>query len=304
MKLLKSIALWLLFLTVAASGLAGEAARTDINPALLYYQAFLLAPEISKEDRSYLFESQDWSRGQKLPERFGDLVSYYGKQLRYARQAATSTVPCDWGIDMSPGPNTLLPHLSKCKGIAQAGRLRTMWALQQGHQAEARDDLLAALALGRNSSRDGTLIGALVQIAIENIACSAVAENYFQLTPETLKELAEGFASAAPRGTMASCMKSEKEFFLDWFVAKVERARKENPGDDAKALAEIHELIAFMETPSEGENQSVPGKTWEETLKAAGGTSEGILKLVKDMGALYERLASLWLFLFLSTRSA
>src|SRR5206468_2978453 len=154
-----------------------------------------------------------------------------------------------------------------CKGIAQAGRLRAMWALQQGHQAEARDDLLAALALGRNSSRDGTLIGALVQIAIENIACSAVAENYFQLTPETLKELAEGFASAPPRGTMASCMKSEKEFFLDWFVAKVERARKGNPGDDAKALAEIHELIAFMETPSEGENQSVPGKTWEETLK-------------------------------------
>ncbi|HUR46086.1 MAG TPA: hypothetical protein VMZ27_09450, partial [Candidatus Saccharimonadales bacterium] len=141
------------------AGAAEETFRTDINPALLYYRAFLLAPDLPPADKNYLFESQEWSRGEKLPERFGTLVSYYGKQLRFAHQAALCTVPCDWGVDMSPGPNTLLPHLAKCKGIAQAGRLRAMWALQQGRQADARDDLLASLALGRNSSRDGTLIG-------------------------------------------------------------------------------------------------------------------------------------------------
>jgi len=145
--------------------------------------------------------------------------------------------------------------------------------------------------LGRNSSRDGTLIGALVQIAIENIVCATVAENYFQLSPETLKELSDGIAGAPPRGAMAECIKMEKAFFLDWFIANIEKLRQEHPGDDAKVLAEIHELITFMETPNEGETQPPPNKTWEQTLKAAGGTSEGILKLVHDMAALYERLA-------------
>src|SRR4051812_43705752 len=264
MKIMKSF--WFCSLILAGTVFGEEARppRTDINPALLYYQAFLLAPEISKEDRSYLFESQEWSRGQKLPERFGDLVGYYGKQLRYARQAAQCTVPCDWGIDMGPGPNTFLPHLAKCKGIAQAGRLRAMWALQQGRPADARDDLIACMALARNSSRDGTLIGALVQIAIEQIVCSTVAENYFQLSPETLKELSEGIAAAPPRGNMAECIKMEKAFFLDWFIAKIEQLQKQNPGDDAKILAGIHEAITFMETPNEGETQPAPNKTWDQ----------------------------------------
>jgi hypothetical protein len=291
MKPTKFLCLCSLILAGPVFGEEARPPRTDINPALLYYQSFLLAPEISKDDRSYLFESQEWSRGQKLPERFGELVGYYGKQLRYARQAAHCTVPCDWGIDMGPGPNTLLPHLAKCKGIAQAGRLRAMWALQQGRPADARDDLIACMALGRNSSRDGTLIGALVQIAIENIVCSTVAENYFQLSPETLKELSEGIAAAPPRGNMAECIKMEKAFFLDWFIAKIEQLQKENPGDDPKVLAGIHEAITFMETPNEGETQPAPNKTWDQTLKAAGGTSQGILKLVTDMAALYERLA-------------
>jgi hypothetical protein len=274
------------------AGAAEEPFRTDINPALLYYRAFLMAPDLPPPDKNYLFESQEWSRGEKLPERFGTLVSSYGKQLRFAHQAALCTVPCDWGVDMTPGPNTLLPHLAKCKGIAQAGRLRAMWALQQGRQADARDDLLASLALGRNSSRDGTLIGALVQIAIEHIVCSAIAENYFQLTPDTLKELNAGIASAPARGTMATCIPLEKKFFLDWFVEKVKGIQKLYPQDEAKVLAEVHEAISFMEA-EEGAPPAQPNLRWEQTLKAAGGTSDGILKLAVSMGELYERLGAL-----------
>lgn len=264
--------------------------RTDINPALLYYQSFLLAPDLPKEDRHYLFESQDWLRGERLPDRFGELVSFYGKQLRYAKQAARCTVPCDWGIDLSPGPNTLLPHLAKCKGIAQAGRLHAMWALQQGQQAEARDNLLACLALGRNTSRDGTLIAALVQLAIENIVCSAIAENFFQLTPETLQQLSQGFATAPARGTIANCILGEKQFFQQWFLQKARQAKKDHSGDESKIIANMQECIAWMEPSDEGSTQPAEPTLWERTLQASGGTSDGILKLIQDMGPLYDRL--------------
>src|SRR5260370_30397119 len=120
----------------------------------------------------------------------------YNNQFTLVRHAARATVPCDWGIDMSPGPATLLPQLARDKAVAQTAPLRAMWDLHQGRPTEASDDLIAALALGRNSSRDGTVISTLVHIAIENIGCCAVAENFDQFSPESLKQLVEGLHTA------------------------------------------------------------------------------------------------------------
>jgi len=288
MKPMKSICLSLLVVTGAAVGVSGEPFRTDINPALLYYQASQVAPDLSAADRDYLF-ANDW-RGQKLPARFGELVARYDNQFKLVRQAAQATVPCDWGVDMSAGPATMLPHLARNKAIAQAARLRAMWDLQQGHPADACDDLLAALALGRNSSRDGTLIAALVQVAIENIFCSTVAENFHQLSPETLKQLADGLDAVPARGTMAACMTTEKRLFHDWLVSKILDLRKANPGNEAKVMTAIHEQL-FLDPPEEGQaNQTQPNR-WEQVTTAAGGTSEGVLGLLGDYESLYQRAA-------------
>jgi len=288
---MKSICLALLLVTGAAAAFSGEPFRTDINPALIYYRAAQLAPDLSPADRDYLF-ANDW-RGQKLPERFGALVARYDNAFKLVRQAAHATVPCDWGLDLGAGPFTLLPHLARNRAIAQAARLRVMWALQQGRQADARDDLLAAFALGRNSATDGLMISALVQIAIENIVCSTVAENFHQFSPETLKQLADGFAAAPPRWTMAACIPAEKSSFPVWLVGKILELQKENPGNDAKVMAGIHELIAFMDAPGEGEAEPLQPSPWEEVIEAAGGASEGVLKLLRQLEPLYQRFAAI-----------
>src|SRR5256885_3123663 len=273
MKTIKSICLTVAFVTGAIVGARAEQFRTDLNPAMQYYQAFLVAPDLSQADRDYLF-AKEW-RWQKLPERFGELVGRYDNQLKLARQAAQETVPCDWGIDMSPGPATLLPHLAKVKGIAQATRLRVLWLLQNGRQADARDDLLAAFTLGRNSSRDGTLISALVQIAFENIVYASVAENFYRFSPETLKQLVDGFDAAPPRRTMADCTPTEKLFFLDWLANKIVELQKENPGDEAKVMAGGKELLSYLDVPEEGQANQAPLNRSEQVIKAAGGTSGG-----------------------------
>ena len=289
MKTMKSTGWWLLIVIVGSVGASGGQFRTDINPAMQYYQAFQVAPNLPQAERDYLF-TNDW-RGQKLPGRFGELLSGYDSQFKLVRQAAQATVPCDWGIDMSPGPATLLPHLARNKAIAQVARYRAMWDLQNGRPEDARDDLLAAFALGRNSSRDGTLISALVQIAIENIVCSTVAENCYRLSPETLKQIVDGFAAAPPRGTMAACIQTEKAFFRDWFMGKILELQKENPGNDAKVMAGIHDLLSSLEgAGDEQPNQASPNR-WEQVAEAAGGTSDGVLKLLREMEPLYQRLA-------------
>jgi hypothetical protein len=273
-------------------GLSGAFAappfRTDINPALQYYQALLVAPDLSQADRDYLF-SQNW-RGKELPERFGQLLNRYDNQFRLVQQAGHATVRCDWGIDMSPGPATLLPQLGRVRAITQTARLRAMWFLQNGRETDAIDELLTAFALARNASRDGTLISALVQIAGENAVCATVAENFYQFSPSGLKALLEGIDSAPPRGTVAECIRLEKAFFLDWFLGRITDLQKQFPGDDAKVMAGLHEIFAgVLDVPSEGQAAQDRPDHWPEVLQASRGTSTGLIKLLREEEPLYAR---------------
>jgi hypothetical protein len=284
MKAIKSTLLTSLALIGAAAAAGGQGFRTDINPALRYYQALILAPDLSPADRDYLFQTE-W-RGQKLPERFGQLVTNYDKEFRAVREAGQATVPCDWGIDMSPGPETLLPHLGRLKSVAVTAKLRVLWELQNGNESEARDDLLATFALGRNASKDGTLIAVLVQIAIENIALNTVAENFHSFSAETLRQLADGFDAAPAGNSVADAIAGgEKACFHDWLERKILQWQKENPGEDAKVMAKLRELLARMGAPDES-NQL-------QAVIAAPGTSEGVLKLVRDQDRISQRAAEI-----------
>jgi hypothetical protein len=279
---------------VAAAPLSAiaDASRADINPALLYNQAFLVAPEpLSQADDAYLGSREGLS--QNLPERFDKIVAGYDNQFRLIKQAALSTVPCDWGIDLSQGPATLLPHLARAKAVAVAMRLRVKWDLQHGRQADARDDLLATLAMARNVSRDGTLISVLVQIAMEAIICDSVAENFGKFSPDTLKQLAVGFVAAPPRTTVAASVLMEKVFFHDWLVNRILDLQKANPADDSKVMTGIRELFTSMGEPEPGQTSDVPASLWEQVTRGGASTSEDVLKLLREEGELYQKVSSI-----------
>lgn len=286
MKMIKSTSLSLLLVASALIGQGAEQYRADINPALRYYQAFISAPSLPEADKQYLLD-REW-RGQTLPPRFGTLVSNYDNAFKFLRQAEHASVKCDWGIDLSEGPFALLPGLAKNKSLAQAARARVMWDLQNGKQAEARDDLLAVFELAHNTSQDGVLISALVQVAIENIVFSIVAENFHQFSPETLKQLVEGFGQSTPRGTMAQCIAVEKAFFHDWFVRRIGESQKAHPNDDAQTLREVRDLLLATEG-GEGADPGFPDKL----IQSAGGKVEGVLRLLQEIEPFYPRVAAL-----------
>src|SRR5262245_48559631 len=102
--------------------LGGEMFRTDINPALLYYQGFSLRPELSQQDHDYLF-TNEW-RGRVLDERFDKLISGFDNSFKLFWRAGKAQPPCDWGLDLTDGPEALLPGLAKAKLAAQTARLR------------------------------------------------------------------------------------------------------------------------------------------------------------------------------------
>jgi hypothetical protein len=283
MKTTKFISLACLLLTVLAA--RGEPPRTDINPALLYYQAFLLAPQaMSEADWDYV--GSKTGREKNLPERFGPILAGFDSEFKLAREAAQQQVPCDWGIDLkSKGFDAQLPHLARSKSLAQMAQLRAMWDLQHGNQAGARDDLLAAFVLARNVSRDGTVIGALVQYADTAIVNATVAGNFGQFSPETLKQLEDGFAAAPPPGTMAAAIMTERATFLVWFRDKVLKLQQENPGNDAKVMDTI---CGYWYVDGKADTNE-----WQRISTASGGTSDGFLKLLQKMDSLYPPLAEI-----------
>jgi hypothetical protein len=272
-------------LCLSAGSVVAEEPHGDVNPALQYYQAILLQPRFEPDDQTYLSGSE-W-RGRPLDERFDRLISKYDGSFKLLRKAAQAQAPCDWGVDLTEGPVMVMPRLAPAKHLVQIARLRVRSHLQNGRQAEARDDLLAALALGRNLSRDGLGISAAVQFSIEELVVWAVAQNFYAFSPETLQQIANGLQGAPVRGRVAQTIPTAKYLFCDWYLDKIAQFQRENPGNDAKVLELIRDDL-FRPTPvsEEEPNRDLP----ERLIAEGGGTSASVVERIRGMAPLYQEL--------------
>jgi hypothetical protein len=277
----------LAFLLGATALRAADKFRTDINPALIYHQALLMVPQLSDEDRKYLFETE-W-RTRPLDQRCTDLVTTYRNTFKMLRRAAASEVPCDWGIDMSDGPATLLPALARFKSVAQVAGLRARVHFAQGNQEAAREELLATMAMGRNVSRDGTLISVLVQIAVESIVISIIAENFYQIAPETLEVFAARLDSTPARGTVQSAMAVERSSFYEWLIRNVTHLDAQSAGNQQEFHAKVRELWAknLADDGTEAE------KTADEWIRATDGSAAGLISYLRQIEPLYDEFTEI-----------
>jgi hypothetical protein len=278
----------LILCLAATTGLrAADPFRTDINPALLYHQGLLMVPQFSEEDRKHVFETE-W-RTRPLDQRCTDLVTAYRNTFKMLRRAAASEVPCDWGIDMTDGPETLLPALARFKSVAQVAGLRARVHLAEGKQDAACEELLAVIAMGRNVSKDNILISILVQIAIENIIASVIAENFYEFTPETLEQFGKGLDSGPTRGLVQDAMPVEKAGFYDWLIRKINQANAEANGDPKQVQVKVRELW----TKNIAESQTNSVKIVDQWIAATDGTAAGLIGYVKQLEPLYEEITEI-----------
>ena len=241
-------------------------------------------PDLAPDDQKHLLET-DW-RTRPMDEKAGELALRFDQTFRLLRDAAASKAPCDWGVDMSRGPEALLPHLAKAKRCALTAVLRARWFVQQGKPDAARDDLVAAFVLGRNVSQDGTLISALVQIAMESIITVHVVQQWPELQTDTIRSILIGIDNAPPRGTMANCMQIERVGFYDWLIRRIHEIQAKYPANEQKALQEISKLLdgAISE-----EGQQHPG-FGASVIQAAGNSISGLLEYVGQLDPLYREM--------------
>ena len=294
MKSIQSYILPLLVFAGAAGGVNAESTVTNIDPALTYFQAFIVAPDLPSEDRDYLF-TNDW-QGQLATERFGNLLKQYDNEFKLIRAASQSSALCEWGIDYSAGPQTLLAYLPRIKSAAVVARLRAALDLQNGRETDGRDDLLAILKLARNGASDGSLIGALVQIAVERIICESVAENFNHISPEVLQQLSDGLSAPPPRQTIAGCIPMEQNLCERWMIDRTLELQAQYPGNDMKVLQGLHHYFEYFladTSNNDGSKDETTPKIVFQIMTAAHGTSDGVIKLFREMDPVYSELATI-----------
>jgi hypothetical protein len=287
---------WAIASIVATAGsLANPAAtevdfRTDINPALLYFQAYQYLPQLSEGDTRLLFDNP---AGGEWPIQSDDhtreLLKRYDNSFKGLHRARFAKVPCDWGYDLSDGPEALLPGLAPARRLAQAARLRAMVDLDGNRFDTALDDVQGAFVLGRNLSRDHILISALVQIGVENILTSFPMENYYRLNADELDKVVTAFASAPPRGTIAETILTEDKAFYRYTLRKVERMIAESNGDTESFWTKFTAFWNPLAT--DPESNRGPSPSAADARKAAQGKTDQLLKLLNEMPAWYAETA-------------
>ena len=125
-------------------------------------------------------------------------------RLRLADDAPAATLPrCDWGLGYEEGIELLLPHAQAARTLATLACLRARIRFEDGHDADAIDDIVDAMTLGRHVSMDGSLITVLLDYGIEYRAGETLALYLPKLDPEMIKGLKTRLAALPPAGTPA-----------------------------------------------------------------------------------------------------
>ncbi len=250
--------------------------RKDINPALLYFQAFSLFPELDETESKLL--------GHDTTEKVNDedraLAQRFDDVFKLLLRARSMKAPCDWGTDIADGPHAFTPNFVKIRTAAYAAALRARVALADGLPGRARDELLAASTLGRNAAVGASLVGTMIQVAVDGKVLDFIGAHFAELKPQTRTELSAGLKGPPLRQSVADAMTSEQAGFCDWLIDKLEAFRA-GERDDAKVLDQFRALI--IQTFSNESDLA------DRIIEAAGGTSVGVLRYVRAVEPHYTR---------------
>jgi hypothetical protein len=126
---------------------------------------------------------------------------------------------------------------------------------------------VAALALARHVSADGTLDSLRASYQIEQRLTGTLALYLPRLEPRAIKDLKKRLDSLPPSGSVAAATLRMQEAMLSWIVGEVKEAK------DRESLLAFLSQLGREKRRAEG----------QALLDACGGTAEGVLKFAEEM---------------------
>ena len=257
------------------------------NAALSYWQAFATLPKFTEAEQTRLISEH---LTMPLDAQTTEIVRKAEYALRMMHHAAV--LPrCEWGIDWEPsidweagGFEVLLPQMDAARVLSSLACIRARMRFEEGHRAQAINDIVAAARMGRQVSRDGSLVGVLVGYSIEGGMIGALALSLPRLDPGTIKDLKTRLDALPEGGNPAAAMRACEEKTLDWFIHKVKSAK------DKESL--VATLTPFALLAIEGRARvSDPVAEGRALLDKFGGSATSVLELAEAARPSYALMA-------------
>jgi hypothetical protein len=240
------------------------------NAALKYWQGFASLPTLTDAEQQKL--------GACLTMPLDAPARRTVTRARYAldmMQRGAAMPRCDWGIGYEEGVGTLLPYARAARLTVNLACLRARIRFEEGQNAEAIDDILAAMTLGRRVSQDGINITVLTSYAIEHRLSEVLALYLPRLDAKMIQAVKKRLDALPPAESPATALKFEEYFALDWLVSKIKEAK------DKDSLLTL--LSRLCDSPEKG----------RAFFKECGGTAEGVLQFAEETRQSYARMAKM-----------
>jgi len=245
---------------------ADDAPNLGANAALKYWQAFATLPKLTDAELTRLVAEcvtmpLDASTMQQVMKS-GYALGMMHQGARLAR--------CDWGLGWEEeGVGLLLPEANGARALSSLACLRARKRFEAGKNADAIEDILAVMTMGRQFTRDGINIMVLVGYGIDQRSSDVLARYLPQLPAEMIKELKKRLDALPPGGSPSRAVRFEERSALDWLVRRAKDAKSKE------------DLLALLGEYGEG-----PEKT-RALLEACGGTAEGVIRFADEVRPSY-----------------
>ena len=276
-----------ILLLPSVSDSAGAAADPDGNAALKYWQAFATLPTFTEAENKKLAESLTTPLDDLARKILAD-ADYSLRMMHYG----VAQPRCDWGVSHEEGIFTRLPQANAARVLSSLACLRARMRSEAGQGAEAVDDIVAGMILGRHSSLTGTNLMLLSGYAVEHRMIETLALLLPKLDPRMIPDLKKRLA-AIPKGmTTAESLATEEQYFLDWFIRTVKKAK------DKESLLSV---LAFINNEPEGGPRGSGDKA-RAFVEECGGASRACFDVRRRRASLTGRWRRCWPCPWISSR--
>jgi len=269
-----------IFLPPLGNALADDPIEPGANAALKYWQGFAQLPKFTHDEEHKL---RDECLTMPLDAHAKEIVAKSDYAFRMMHRAAV--LPrCDLGLGYEDGIEILLPHAQAARTLVNLACVRARIRFEDGHNAEAVDDIIDAMTLGRHVTLDTTSITVLVNYGIEYRTSETLARYLPKLSAEKIKTLKTRLAALPPSSTPATgVVPFEEQASLDWFIRK------------AKEHNDKESMLVFLNAFCSGREDS-PEQARERGrvfFEGCGGTVEGVVKTAEETRPSYALAAKL-----------
>jgi hypothetical protein len=265
---------------ILSPGSASADTTSDLgaNAALKYWQAFATLPKLTAAEVQKL-------TGECLTLPLDAHTKETVTKAEYALQMlheGAALPRCVWGIPYEDGLYVLLPHVEGVHVLSALACLRARIRFEEGHNAEAIDDLVAAMTLARHVSPDGILLTVVYGYNIERYPTETLALYLPKLDPKTIRELKTRLDALPAGGNPAAAMAYEEKSSLDWFVRTVKETK------DKERLVALLSPLFLSEGEKKGQDPTEKARVF---LEECGGSVAGVLKFAEEMRPCYASMA-------------